>query len=120
VREHVDGPGAHEPVAVVVGEALRIAGERRRVARDVDDPRRADLSGSSRSASPTLPAKKAALPIEFSSAFSIAQATDSSLISMPQTVSACAAAVSPIVPMPQYRSYTVSVPESSATSSARV
>ena len=38
------GACADEPVAVVVGQALRVAGERRRVARDVDDPRRADLA----------------------------------------------------------------------------
>jgi hypothetical protein len=37
----------------------------------------------------------------FSSAFSIAQATDSSLTSTPQTVSASRASVSPIVPVPQ-------------------
>ena len=45
-------------------------------------------SRSSRSTSPTLPAKNAVLPIAFSSAFSIAQATDSSEISIPHTVSA--------------------------------
>ena len=35
---------AHEPVAVVVAEALQVAGERGRVARDVDDARRPDLA----------------------------------------------------------------------------
>ena len=50
---------------------------------------------------PTLPAKKAALPIRFRSAFSIAHATDSSEISTPHTVSASFAIVSPIVPVPQ-------------------
>ena len=108
VREHVDRGRAHEAVAVHLGEALGVAGERGRVARDVDDARRASsprrfsalparparggstttTSGSparsrrSRSTSPTLPAKNAALPIEFSSAFSIAHATDSSEISI--------------------------------------
>ena len=58
-------------------------------------------SSSSSSASETLPAKNAAFEIPFSSAFSIAQATDSSEISTPQTVSACEASASPIVPVPQ-------------------
>ena len=39
--------------------------------------------------------------IPLRSAFSSAQATDSSETSMPQTVSACEAMVSPIVPIPQ-------------------
>ena len=121
VREHVERARAHEPVAVLLDEALRVAGERRRVAGDVDDARRGrarraasapcrrgparggsttTTSGSparsrrSRSTWPTFPAKKAALPIEFSSAFSIAQATDSSEISIPQTVSASRASES--------------------------
>ena len=46
--------------------------------------------------------------------FSIAHATDSSLISIPHTVSADAAIDRPIVPIPQYRSYTVSPPVSPA------
>ena len=118
----------HEPVAVLLDQALRVARERGRVARDIDDarrrelaeplqrlagearPRRVDdddvglagaLSRSSRSTWPTFPAKKAALPIALSSAFSIAQATDSSEISIPQTVSASPASASPIVPIPQ-------------------
>jgi hypothetical protein len=48
-----------------------------------------------------LPAKNAAFEIPFSSAFSSAQATDSSETSIPQTVSACDAIERPIVPMPQ-------------------
>ncbi len=40
VREHVDRGRADETVAVVLGETLRVAGERGRVARDVDDARR--------------------------------------------------------------------------------
>ena len=40
----VDGPGAREPVAVVVAEPLQIAGEGRRVARDIDDAWRPDLA----------------------------------------------------------------------------
>ena len=46
VREHVDGPAALELVAVLVAEHLEIRGERRRVARDVDDPRRAERARS--------------------------------------------------------------------------
>ena len=58
-------------------------------------------SRSSASASAVSPAKKAAFEISFRSAFSSAQATDSSETSTPQTVSASRASVSPIVPMPQ-------------------
>ena len=58
-------------------------------------------SASSSSDAPTSPAKNAAFEIPFSSAFSSAQATDSSDTSTPQTVSAREASVSPIVPIPQ-------------------
>ena len=44
VREHVDRPRAHEPVAVLLAQPLGVAGERRRVARDVDDARRGELA----------------------------------------------------------------------------
>jgi hypothetical protein len=127
VREHVDGLGAREPVAGLLVQQLEVAGERGRVAGDVDDARRPGLgqaaqglagqagagriddddigaperSFSSRMTWPTLPAKKAMLPTEFRSAFSSAQATDSSEISIPQTERACRASVSPIVPVPQ-------------------
>src|SRR3954451_22124474 len=47
VGEHVDRPGAHEAVAVVISEALRVARERGRVTRDVDDLRCADLTETS-------------------------------------------------------------------------
>ena len=113
VREHVDRARAHEPVAVVVGEPLqrrrrassgctrrrRCAARRSRRAASAPCRRgrraagrrrrrrgRRRASRRSRSTSPTLPAKNAALPIAFSSWFSIAQATDSSLISIPHTV----------------------------------
>src|SRR5436309_541572 len=46
VREHVHGPRPHEPVAVLLGEALCVACEGGRVAGDVDDPRRGDLAES--------------------------------------------------------------------------
>jgi hypothetical protein len=48
-----------------------------------------------------LPAKNAAFAIPFRSEFSSAHATDSSETSIPHTVSARGAIVSPIVPMPQ-------------------
>jgi hypothetical protein len=50
---------------------------------------------------PTSPAKKAALASPFSSAFSTAQAIDSSDESIPQTVRLSRASESPIVPVPQ-------------------
>jgi hypothetical protein len=43
VREHVDGPRPRELVAVLASQRLRIRRECRRVARNVDKPRRADL-----------------------------------------------------------------------------
>ena len=46
VREHVDRPAALEHVAVLVAKYLKVGGERRRVARDVHDPRRAERSRS--------------------------------------------------------------------------
>ena len=46
---------AHEPVAVVVAQALQVAGERRRVARDVDDARARSSSPSRFSALPARP-----------------------------------------------------------------
>ena len=58
-------------------------------------------SRSSSSERPTSPAKKAAFVIPFSSAFSIAHATDSSDASTPHTVSAFRARTRPIVPVPQ-------------------
>jgi hypothetical protein len=61
-------------------------------------------SRSSSSDSATSPAKNAAFAIPFSSAFSSAHATDSSEASTPHTVNAPRAIVSPIVPIPQYRS----------------
>ncbi len=47
------------------------------------------------------PAKNAEFVTPFSSAFSSAQATDSSEVSTPHTVSASAASEMPIVPIPQ-------------------
>src|SRR5262249_37918046 len=44
VREHVDRPRTHEPVAVVVAQPPQVARERGRVARDVHDARRAALA----------------------------------------------------------------------------
>ena len=127
VREHVDGPGALEPVAPLGAELLDVPGQRRRVARDVDDPLRP--RGARSGAAPSrrapraegrrrrrrasrafaevrdhladLAAKNAAFVIPFRSAFSSAHATDSSETSTPQTVSASRASVSPIVPIPQ-------------------
>jgi hypothetical protein len=58
-------------------------------------------SRSSSSDCPTLPAKNRAFAMPLSSAFSIAQATDSSEISTPQTEAAFGASVRPIVPVPQ-------------------
>src|SRR5204863_7076523 len=43
VREHVDRPRAHELVAVLLAQPPRVAGERRRVAGDVDEPGRRRL-----------------------------------------------------------------------------
>ena len=48
-----------------------------------------------------MPAKNAVFPTPFSSWFSIAQATDSSEISIPHTVNADDAIERPIVPIPQ-------------------
>ena len=127
VREHVDRAAALELVAVLVPQHLEVRGERRRVAGDVDDPRRAECavrrsafpasparggsttttsgapasSTSSSSVWPTLPAKKRAFAMPFSSAFSIAQATASSEISSPHTAAASRASASAIVPVPQ-------------------
>ena len=122
------GCAPHEPVAVVVDKPLEVAGERGRVARDVDDARRGDLAEPlERLAGETCArrvdddhvrvagavAQVAQAPPRrsrrrtrrcrspFSSWFSIAHATDSSEISIPQTVSADAAIDSPIVPIPQ-------------------
>ncbi len=58
-------------------------------------------AASSSSDCETLPAKNAAFVTPFSSMLSSAHATDSSEISTPQTVSACGAIASPIVPVPQ-------------------
>ena len=43
MREHVDRLCTHEPVAVVVRQPFDVARQRRRVARDIDDARCADL-----------------------------------------------------------------------------
>ena len=126
VREHVDRAAALELVAVLVARApCRSDGERRRVARDVDDPRRLErarppqrLAREPRArriddddvraarlarAAPRASGRRCRRrtrrsSIPFSSAFSIAHATDSSEISTPQTVSASAASARPIVP----------------------
>jgi len=44
VREHVDRGRADEAVAVLVAQALRVAGKRGRIARDVDDAWRRELA----------------------------------------------------------------------------
>ena len=127
VREHVDGRATLEVVAELVAEHREVRGERRRVARDVDEPRGLEGAGAAEGFTgeprawgvddhdvrltgllpellerrPTLPAKKRAFSIPFAVAFSIAQATDSSEISTPHTSAASAANDSPIVPVPQ-------------------
>ncbi len=44
VREHVDGAAANELVAEVLAKRLQVGGERRRIARHVDDPRRLETA----------------------------------------------------------------------------
>ncbi len=66
----------------------------------------------------TLAARKWALPIPFSLALRSASSIASGTISTPQTSPALAAIVSPIVPIPQKRSKTFSLPVRPAYSAA--
>ena len=129
VREHVHRPHALEPVAELADELLRVAGERGRVARDVDEPRRPRArairrsalpdsparggsttttsgeparSASSSTSRPTSPAKKAAFVIPFS--VRVLDRAGDRLLRRPRcphTVSASRASERPIVPIPQ-------------------
>ena len=55
VREHVHRPHALEPVAELADELLRVPGERRRVAGDIDEPRARSSAPTRRSALPDEP-----------------------------------------------------------------
>ena len=72
-------------------------------------------SGSTSSA---LPSKKTALAMPFRAAFSRAFSTAAGTISTPYTCAARLARKREIVPVPQYKSHTVSRPVSPASSSA--
>ena len=72
-----------------------------------------------RAASPASPQRKRALDTPFRRAFSTASSTAWGTTSAPNTLPACRAITRLMVPMPQYRSSTVSLPVRPAKSRAR-